>query len=356
MKKKIICITLAVVMSVFACFFVGTIVVKADEMPSIEMIFNATNTYNLNGSVTKETSFEKYHKEKGYNNPQYEFNFDMSSKNNNQTTAYPYVTVFTHGYNSSSSDWCNNAENLTEVNTWKDLKFLYTTSSMVYQMATNVFSGNTIIIKATVYDESDVAPFFKLFFKKVILGVPEDKFPVISIEKIADEVTDKHLIVIFEGHNPSSSNVNMYFQFNYMLSSILYKLKDNYGGKIPKVNLIGHSRGGLTNLQYALDHPDIVENLISIGTPYFGSTSISIVQNVDDYKGDGLKDLINPSVYKGYRNTWNDGYENMYSKINAVAIGAYSTLPFLAKVAHRDRSGTINFWGALGIDAANLVY
>lgn len=110
MKKKIICITLAVVMSVFACYFVGTIVVKADEMPSIETIFNATNTYNLNGSVTKETSFEKYHEEKGYDNPQYEFNFDMSSKNNNQTTSFPYVTVFTHGYNSSASDWMNNTE------------------------------------------------------------------------------------------------------------------------------------------------------------------------------------------------------------------------------------------------------
>lgn len=110
MKKKIICITLAVVMSVFACYFVGTIVVKADEMPSIETIFNATNTYNLNGSVTKETSFEKYHEGKGYDNPQCEFNFDMYSKNNNQTTAYPYVTVFTHGYRSSASDWMNNVE------------------------------------------------------------------------------------------------------------------------------------------------------------------------------------------------------------------------------------------------------
>ena len=351
MKKKIICIILAIVMSLFAWQLVETVVVKADG-PSIETIFNATNTYNLAGAVTKETNSEKYHKEKGYDNPQYEFNFDMSSKNNNQTTIYPYVTVFTHGYNSSSSDWCNNAESLTEVNTWEDLKFLYTTSSMVYQMATNVFSGNTIIIKATVYKESDIAPFFELALKKVVLGVSGDALPTISIEKICSEVAGKHLIVIFEGNKPNSSNANMYYQFNYMLSSILYKLKDNYGGKIPKVNLIGHSRGGLTNLQYALDHPDIVENLISIGTPYFGSTSISIVQNVDDYKGDGLKDLINPSVYKGYRNTWNDGYENMYSKINAVAIGAYSTLPFLAKVAHRDRSGTINFWGALGIDAA----
>lgn len=110
MKKKTICIKLAVVMSVFACYFVGTIVVKVDEMPSIETIFNATNTYNLNGSVTKETSFEKYHEEKGYDNPQYEFNFDMYSKNNNQTTAYPYVTVFTHGYRFSARDWMNNME------------------------------------------------------------------------------------------------------------------------------------------------------------------------------------------------------------------------------------------------------
>ena len=137
-----------------------------------------------------------------------------------------------------------------------------------------------------------------------------------------------------------------------MLSSILYKLKDNYGGKIPKVNLIGHSRGGLTNLQYALDHPDIVENLISIGTPYFGSSSATIVKNFGIMKGDGLKDITDEAVYESYQRTWNNGYESKYSKINAVAIGAYSTLPFLGLVAHSDKSGSINFWSALGIDAA----
>ena len=352
MKKKIICITLAVVMSVFACYFVGTIVVKADEMPSIETIFNATNTYNLNGSVTKETSFEKFHEEKGYDNPQYEFNFDMYSKNNNQTTAYPYVTVFTHGYNSRAKDWCNNAESLTEDNTWKDLKFLYTMSSMVYKVTANVFSNNAVIIRATVDEESNTKPYFNLLLEKVELGVSEDALPKINIEEICSVVANKHLVVIFEGHNPSSSNVNMYYQFNYMLSSILYKLKDNYGGKISKVNLIGHSRGGLTNLQYALDHPDIVENLISIGTPYFGSSSATIVKNLGIMKGDGLKDITDEAVYESYQRTWNNGYESKYSKINAVAIGAYSTLPFLGLVAHSDKSGNINFWSALGIDAA----
>ena len=352
MKKKIICITLAVVMSVFACYFVGTIVVKADGMPSIETIFNATNTYSLEGTVTKEIRYAKYHGEKGYDNPQYEFNFDMSSKNNNQTTSFPYVTVFTHGYNSRAKDWCNNAESLTEDNTWKDLKFLYTTSSMVYKVTANVFSNNAIIIRATVDEESNTKPYFNLLLEKVELGVAEDALPKINIEEICSVVANKHLVVIFEGHNPSSSNVNMYYQFNYMLSSILYKLKGNYGGKIPKVNLVGHSRGGLTNLQYALDHPDIVENLISIGTPYFGSSSATIVKNLGIMKGDGLKDITDEAVYESYQRTWNNGYESKYSKINAVAIGAYSTLPFLGLVAHSDKSGNINFWSALGIDAA----
>lgn len=73
---------------------------KADEMPSAKTLFEATNTYNLNGSVTKEISFEKYHKEKGYDNPQYEFKFDMTDRNNNQTTSAPYV--------SNAGTWSNN--------------------------------------------------------------------------------------------------------------------------------------------------------------------------------------------------------------------------------------------------------
>lgn len=77
--------------------------VKADEMPSVKTLFEATNTYNLNGDVTKGTKT-------GYTNPQYDFKFDMTEKNTNQTTVYSYVTVFTHGYNSSASDWMNNAE------------------------------------------------------------------------------------------------------------------------------------------------------------------------------------------------------------------------------------------------------
>lgn len=347
MKKssKYVVIILAALMLFSVVQVFDFVHVKADETPSIETLFEATNTYNLNGDVTRGTKT-------GYTNPQYDFKFKMTEKNSNQTTAFPYVTVFTHGYKAHASDWCNNADRLKKGATSKDLKFLYTASSMAYNVAMNVFSGNALIIRATVKDESSTKPFFKLLLEKVELDVAEEALPKIEIEDIASNVSNKHLIVMFNGCHVDGSNANIYYQFNYMLSSILYKLKDNYGGKIPKVNLIGHSRGGLTNLQYALDHPDIVENLISIGTPYFGSSSATIVKNLGIMKGDGLKDITDEAVYESYQRTWNNGYESKYSKINAVAIGAYSTLPFLGLVAHSDKSGNINFWSALGIDAA----
>ncbi len=275
----------------------------------------------------------------------------MSNKtSDNIVASNPSVTVFTHGYNSSASDWMNNAEYIEQRSKF-DLT--YNEHSMVNKVVELYGLDNTVLLVAKM-DGYNSFNLFHVLAKEngAIIQKGEKTF------NIKDQKFGKHFIIVFESYQtrtkPSNnSNNNLYYQFNYMLSHVLYDIKQiDPAHRIPKVNLIGHSRGGLTNLQYALDHPDIVENLISIGTPYFGSTSISIVQNVGDFTGDGLKDLINPSVYKGYRNTWNDGYENMYSKINAVAIGAYSTLPFLAKVAHRDRSGTINFWGALGIDAA----
>ena len=275
----------------------------------------------------------------------------MSNKtSDNIVASNPSVTVFTHGYNSSASDWMNNAEYIEQRSKF-DLA--YNEHSMVNKVVELYGLDNTVLLVAKM-DGYNSFNLFHVLAKEngAIIQKGEKTF------NIKDQKFGKHFIIVFESYQtrtkPSNnSNNNLYYQFNYMLSHVLYDIKQiDPAHRIPKVNLIGHSRGGLTNLQYALDHPDIVENLISIGTPYFGSTSISIVQNVGDFTGDGLKDLINPSVYKGYRNTWNDGYENMYSKINAVAIGAYSALPFLAKVAHSDRSETINFWGALGIDAA----
>lgn len=105
MKKssKYVVIILAALMLFSVVQVFDFVHVKADETPSIETLFEATNTYNLNGDVTRGTKT-------GYTNPQYDFKFKMTEKNSNQTTAFPYVTVFTHGYRSSARDWMNNVE------------------------------------------------------------------------------------------------------------------------------------------------------------------------------------------------------------------------------------------------------
>ena len=35
--------------------------------------------------------------------------------------------------------------------------------------------------------------------------------------------------------------------------------------------MVGHSRGGLLNLLYSMEHPNVVDTLMSVGTPYNGS-------------------------------------------------------------------------------------
>ena len=40
---------------------------------------------------------------------------------------------------------------------------------------------------------------------------------------------------------------------------------------LPSINLVGHSMGGLINMQYAIKHPKNVATLVSLGTPYNGS-------------------------------------------------------------------------------------
>lgn len=96
----------------------------------------------------------------------------------------------------------------------------------------------------------------------------------VKTEKLTD--VNKHIIIIFEAtydrenkqiSGTDNYNNYVYEEFNYMLSKIVYDVK-YLSGRLPKINLIGHSRGGITNLQYALDHPDLVYNQAHILQPF----------------------------------------------------------------------------------------
>lgn len=343
--KKIISSILIVlfITSSFAFFNTLGFKVKASYGTNI---YNETNTYN----VDTET-FGKNVQKPGYEKGQYIIEYNMSNKKTECLVAEnSTVTVFTHGYYSSSQDWLNNAE---DADNEDQFVFQYNNKSMVDKVIQLYGVNNTVLLIANMTDYENVN------LTRYVLSTNQNGSIIKESEEynysFDTEAYGKHVVAIFNRKPGSSndSNNNIYFQFNYMLSKVLYDLKQlDPSHRIPKVNLIGHSRGGLTNLQYALDHPDIVENLISIGTPYAGSTSATIVKSQQGFKGDGLNDIINPTIYNGYKDRWNNNYNTLYKNINTVAIGAYSTLPFLGAVAHKDKSQTFNLRTALMVDAA----
>lgn len=332
--KKIISSVLVIlfVASFFAFFNTFSIKAKADSETNI---YDETNTYNVDTD-----SIEKNVEKPGYEKGQYIIKYDMDNKKTDCLVAEsPTVTVFTHGYNSSARDWLNNAADIEKE---EYFTLQYSNESMVEQVI-NMYGGieNVILLQAqmTSYEKFDLL--------KIALKIEDGKICQdgnLSIFSKNKMVYGKHYIVIFDclDGRRNDSNNNIYFQFNYMLSSVLYDLKQlDPSHRIPKVNLIGHSRGGLTNMQYALDHPDIVANLISIGTPYEGSTSATLVQYDENFNGDGLTDIIDPDKYNDYQNRWNTGYNTLYKNINVLAVGAYSTLPFLSDMAHNDKSEVV---------------
>lgn len=106
MNKKITSLILALVLVLGLCAGITSIsvIANADTEISVKALFGATNTYEIKGEITKIDDYSVYHNQMGYDNPQYSFEYDLSTKNGNTTTTVPHVTVFTHGYYSLASD------------------------------------------------------------------------------------------------------------------------------------------------------------------------------------------------------------------------------------------------------------
>ena len=137
-------------------------------------------------------------------------------------------------------------------------------------------------------------------------------------------------------------------------------------GELPTYNLIGHSRGGITNLQYAMAHPNNVASIYSMGTPYsgstFGSTTLNgnhILLSLAGYNKDtkyiasekypdtinynpGVLDILDEELNDSYKNYWNKNYSQYYSHITFRPIGTYVTLEFFLQVILEFLEGKVN--------------
>lgn len=155
----------------------------------------------------------------------------------------------------------------------------------------------------------------------------------------------KHLVIIYDGFDDTDSyysNDDVYLAFERSIDSLLGSISDELG-VIPKINLIGHSRGGITNMKYAIEHPQLVSNVMSVGTPYFGTDwGEFLVNSADIYdffsnedgrlniNGDAYTDLFyseNSVDYRYMQGAWN-ALSDEYG-INSEVVSVKQTLPFL---------------------------
>ena len=299
----------------FAIIFFAFLDVKADSgnyftglngSPIDDDLYNATNTFQYNGNNTSGASDYVY--------------YDTSNNNNNLIkTGSPQITVLTHGLAGDASHWSNNGNN----------EFSYDNSSIISRINDELYinTGSGTNIYWAIMQSSTSFKLYDLNNSSNInnLNVYKQTQTITQINDIS-----KHIIIIFESSMPEEYNYKVYEEFNYMLSKIVYDVKQLNNGYLPKINLIGHSRGGLTNLEYVLDHPMMIDSVFSLGTPYFGSNTGS-TELAKYLVGDsnGLDDIIDRNIYLSYFNRWYNGYNSLYSNINYHALGGFSDSDFV---------------------------
>ena len=140
----------------------------------------------------------------------------------------------------------------------------------------------------------------------------------------------KHILIVFDSSDSQMNNNQAYSEFEIMMHTISLQYK-MFSGKLPKFNLIGHSRGGIINLMYATEHIYNVNNLISIGTPYNGSVlgnidpllNLMAFRNPEQIPLDGgiMNDESNISI----RNSWNSNY-TADANVNVISYGALTSI------------------------------
>lgn len=240
------------------------------------------------------------------------------------------MTVLTPGLGSNASVW-----------SLKHGTFTYCEDSLITRLSSISNNGANIYWYIV---ENNTLRIYDLGTQtqEIKLGLRTSYSRTNSINKISD--TSKPIIILFESDKRNEYNNNVYEDFNYAISKAVYDIKILSNGVLPKINLIGHSRGGITNLQYALDHPELVDSIYSIGTPYLGSTSAMVDfgilndlnLNFAGGPGTGEEEIVNPTRYMEYYNRWNNSYRSLYSNIEVNAFGGYSTTMFLQHIFTSD--------------------
>jgi len=239
----------------------------------------------------------------------------------------PTITVLTHGLGSADYYWSN------DYSVHGGSTLAYNSSSLISkiyekldgQMTLYVASG---IDKGSTYD-----------FDFELIKYSYDDYVNANGGKttsVLDDVSN-HIVIVFNSSVSDKSNHTVYNEFHDILDNISAQYK-NLTGVLPRFNLVGHSRGGITNIMYATEHPYNVASVFSMGTPYSGSVlgELEILLAMMGYADEETYEVINEGVnsimdeeeLQDIRDAWNSAYTSDVN-MNVVAYGSMASIHLL---------------------------
>lgn len=271
-------------------------------------------------------------------------NEHLDTKISSKQDVLPSITFFVHGQGGNASHWSNDGQG----------GFIYDNNSAIERLRTysgakvywaKMFLASKECELANHECTSACTKCFKLFELKPQSGKEYESNSLPAIKKITD--VSQHMIVVFESTqtlnngNPGANTLGhdvVYAELHQVIDTLSYDYK-YLTGSIPKINLIGHSRGGITNLQYATEHPYNVDGLVSMGTPYIGSNfgELDMVVKALGLEGSltnkSGQDIMSVEKQQELKNNWNT-MQSTYSdaEINAHAIGSITTASFISQL------------------------
>lgn len=163
-----------------------------------------------------------------------------------QFSAYPMITVLTHGMGSDATVWSNDISKESPY----ESHFAYDEFSLIERLRCKSNAIGNQVVRAVIRSTPNTPASgntYECTLKKVdlIQGANGKAYSGNASALSLDQLDPtKHLIVIYDAECMGfASNRKDFYAFAKMLLDIVYALKDKSDGIYPKVNLIGHSRG-----------------------------------------------------------------------------------------------------------------
>lgn len=294
----------------------------------------------------------------------------------------PSITILVHGQGGEASHWSN------DVN----YDFAYDSGSLIEMLRS--LAPNAEVLWARMNNKTQFY-LTKLDRGNYNLDVNKQEY-LTTIEDVS-----KHTIIVFESSNADSYHRDVYQELHTVIDRVSYDIL-YLTGKIPTINLISHSRGGLISMMYATgyredgklanvqyqysktsingyidigdnyyeipadynsnsdiinDHPYNVAELYSMGTPYLGTdwdeeilfgVSHSILGGA--FSNESAKNILDETIQSEIHSCWEEAVKkNANLKLNA--IGGTFNLSFILGLLSEDYDSLNGYLSASDLKA-----